>query len=90
MKMRAIVLEDIGDICLRNIEVPRTRKLADNVPWIADEWGGICNGDVDYYSYVRTGNFPFDPPKRFDGKRASVIAAVGDNAAQSKLGERVV
>ncbi len=89
MKASAIVLEGIGNICLRDIEVPGTLEPADNEVRIAVKAVGICGSDVHYYKYGRIGDFVVNEPMILGHEAAGVVTAVGANVADLKLGDRV-
>jgi D-xylulose reductase len=89
MKVRAVVLEGIGDIRLRDIEVPGTSELADNEVRIAIKAVGICGSDVHYYKHGRIGDFVVNEPMILGHEAAGVVTAVGANVAELKVGDRV-
>ncbi|MDR3496449.1 MAG: NAD(P)-dependent alcohol dehydrogenase [Ancalomicrobiaceae bacterium] len=89
MKVRAVVLEGIGDICLRDIEVPGTLEPADNEVRIAIKTVGICGSDVHYYKHGRIGDFVVNEPMVLGHEAAGVVTAVGAKVAQLKVGDRV-
>lgn len=89
MKVRAVVLEGIGDICLREIEVPGTLDPADNEVRIAIQNVGICGSDVHYYKHGRIGDFVVDEPMVLGHEAAGIVTAVGAKVAHLKVGDRV-
>ena len=89
MKVRAVVLEGIGDIRLREIEVPGTMELADNEVRIAVKTVGICGSDVHYYKHGRIGDFVVNAPMILGHEAAGVVTAVGAKSAHLQIGDRV-
>ena len=89
MKVRAVVLEGIGDIRLRDIEVPGTPQPADNEVRIAVKAVGICGSDVHYYKHGRIGDFVVNEPMILGHEAAGVVTAVGAKVADLKVGDRV-
>lgn len=89
MKVRAVVLEGIGDICLRDIEVPGTLEPADNEVRIAIKAVGICGSDVHYYKHGRIGDFIVNEPMVLGHEAAGVVTAIGAKVAHLTVGDRV-
>jgi D-xylulose reductase len=89
MKVRAVVLEGIGEISLRDIEVPGTLEPADNEVRIAIKTVGICGSDVHYYKHGRIGDFVVNEPMVLGHEAAGVVTAVGAKVAHLKVGDRV-
>lgn len=89
MKVKAVVLEGIGDISLRDIEVPGTAEPADNEVRIAIKAVGICGSDVHYYKHGRIGDFVVEEPMILGHEAAGVVSAVGAKVAHLKVGDRV-
>jgi D-xylulose reductase len=89
MKVRAVVLEGIGDIRIRDIEVPGAPQPADNEVRIAVKAVGICGSDVHYYKHGRIGDFVVNEPMILGHEAAGVVTAVGKHVANLKVGDRV-
>jgi D-xylulose reductase len=89
MKVRAVVLEGIGDICLRDIEVPGTLEPSETEVRIAIKAVGICGSDVHYYKHGRIGDFVVNEPMVLGHEAAGVVTAVGAKVAHLKVGDRV-
>jgi D-xylulose reductase len=89
MKVRAVVLEGIGDIRLRDIEVPGTLEPEDNEVRIAVKTVGICGSDVHYYKHGRIGDFIVKTPMILGHEAAGVVTAVGAKIAHLHIGDRV-
>lgn len=89
MKVKAVVLEGVGNIRLRDIDVPGGAEPADNEVRIAIKTVGICGSDVHYYKHGRIGDFVVDAPMVLGHEAAGVVTAVGAKVAQLKVGDRV-
>ena len=89
MKVKAVVLESVGNIRLRDIEVPGSLAPADNEVRIAVKTVGICGSDVHYYKHGRIGDFVVDAPMVLGHEAAGVVTAVGAKVAHLKVGDRV-
>ena len=89
MKVRAVVLEGIGDVRLRDIEVPGTLEPAENEVRVAVKTVGICGSDVHYYKHGRIGDFVVNAPMILGHEAAGVVTAVGAKIAHLKIGDRV-
>lgn len=89
MKVRAVVLEGIGDIRIRDIEVPGDRQPAGNEVRVAIKTVGICGSDVHYYKHGRIGDFIVEAPMILGHEAAGVVTAVGDQVADLEVGDRV-
>jgi len=89
VKVKAVVLEGIGDVRLREIEIPGTLAPANNEVRIAIKAVGICGSDVHYYKHGRIGDFVVNEPMVLGHEAAGVITAVGANVAHLKVGDRV-
>ena len=89
MNVKAVILEDIGDIRIGNIELPGTLEPADNEVRIAVKTVGICGSDVHYYKHGRIGDFVVNEPMILGHEAAGVVTAVGANVAHLKVGDRV-
>ena len=89
MKVRAVVLEGIGDIRIRDIEVPGTLQPADNEVRIAVKAVGVCGSDVHYYKHGRIGDFIVKAPMVLGHEASGVVTAVGKDVAELKVGDRV-
>ncbi len=89
MKVKAVVLEGIGEICVRDIEVAGTLQPADNEVRIAVKAVGICGSDVHYYKHGRIGDFVVNAPMILGHEAAGVVTAVGAQVADLKVGDRV-
>jgi len=89
MKVKAVVLEGIGDIALRDIEVPGTLVPEADEVRVAIKAVGICGSDVHYYKHGRIGDFIVNEPMVLGHEAAGVVTAVGAKVAHLKVGDRV-
>ncbi len=89
MKVKAVVLEGIGEIRLRDIDVPGTAEPADNEVRIAIKAVGICGSDVHYYQHGRIGDFIVREPMILGHEAAGVVTALGAKVTHLKVGDRV-
>jgi D-xylulose reductase len=89
MKVKAVVLEGIGDIRLRDIDVPGTLEPGKGEVRIAIKTVGICGSDVHYYKHGRIGDFVVNEPMVLGHEAAGVVTAVGADVAEIKVGDRV-
>ncbi|RBP11118.1 D-xylulose reductase [Roseiarcus fermentans] len=89
MRVKAVVLEGVGDVCLRDIEVAGTAEPGDNEVRIAIKTVGICGSDVHYYQHGRIGDFVVKEPMILGHEAAGVVSAVGAKVAHLKVGDRV-
>ncbi len=84
--MRALVLEEINKIRIRDIEVNETVGQDDVKIKIAAV--GVCGSDVHYYKHGRIGNFIVNGPMILGHESAGVVAEVGNNVKNLKVGDR--
>ena len=89
MKVKAVVLEGIGDIRLRDIEVPGTLEPAAGEVRVAIKAVGICGSDVHYLKHGRIGDFIVNEPMVLGHEAAGVVTAVGAKVSHLKVGDRV-
>ena len=85
--MKALVLEEIGKIRLRDIDLP-TVPGPDDVK-IAMKNVGICGSDVHFYEYGNIGPFVVKKPMVLGHEGAGVVIAVGANVTSFKVGDKV-
>ncbi len=85
--MKALVLEKIGVIRLREIELP-TEPGPDDVK-IAMKNVGICGSDVHFYEHGNIGPFVVKAPMVLGHEGAGVVVAVGSNVTTLAVGDKV-
>ena len=79
--MKALVLESVGNLMLKEVEKPIAKK--DEVI-LKVEASGICNSDIDRVFKTGTYSFPLIPGHEFSGK----IIEIGDGVDPSYLNKR--
>lgn len=84
--MKALVLEKIGVIKLRDIDLP-TKSGLDEVK-IAMKNVGICGSDVHFYEYGNIGPFVVKEPMVLGHEGADVVVAVGGNVTTLAVGDK--
>lgn len=80
-KMKALVLEGVGDLRLEEVDVP---ELKEGTVLVKLRACGICSSDIPRVFVTGTYHFPTIPGHEFSGE----IAAVGDGVDESLLGRR--
>ncbi|MDQ0995569.1 D-xylulose reductase [Phyllobacterium ifriqiyense] len=85
--MKALVLERVGELTLRDIDLARTMG-PDDVR-VRLHTVGVCGSDVHYYTHGRIGNFVLNEPMVLGHEAAGTVTEVGANVAHLKAGDRV-
>ncbi|MEO9652305.1 MAG: NAD(P)-dependent alcohol dehydrogenase [Roseobacter sp.] len=85
--MKALVLERIGELSIREIELPEV--VGANDVKIAIDTVGICGSDVHYYSHGRIGDFVVKEPMVLGHEGAGEVIEVGSAVTNFKVGDRV-
>lgn len=85
--MKALVLERVGELSLRDIEIDEV--LGPRDVRIAIDTVGICGSDVHYYEYGRIGPFVVEEPMVLGHEASGVVAEVGSEVENLKVGDRV-
>ena len=87
MKAKALVLEKVRELSLRDIDLPMTVG-PDDVK-IRIDTVGVCGSDVHYYTHGRIGSFVVKEPMVLGHEAAGTIVEVGANVLALKVGDRV-
>jgi len=87
MKAKALVLEKVRDLSLREIDLPS--KVGPDDVKIKIDTVGICGSDVHYYTHGRIGSFVVREPMVLGHEAAGTITEVGANVRDLKVGDRV-
>ena len=85
--MEALVLEKVGQLSIRDIEV--AEKLGPHDVRIALHTVGVCGSDVHYYEYGYIGQFVVRQPMILGHEAAGTILEVGSEVKSLKVGDRV-
>lgn len=85
--MKALVLEKVGDLSLRDIEIEE--HLGTEDVRIALKSVGICGSDVHYYTHGAIGPFVVKEPMVLGHEAAGEVIEVGANVTHLKVGDRV-
>lgn len=85
--MKALVLERVGELNLRDIDLP-SEMGADDVR-IKLHTVGVCGSDVHYYTHGRIADFVVNEPMVLGHEAAGTIIEVGANVSHLKPGDRV-
>ena len=85
--MKALVLEEVGKLKIRDIELPQAVGV-DDVK-VAIHTVGICGSDVHYYTHGRIGDFIVKDPMVLGHEGSGTVLEVGANVANIKVGDRV-
>jgi D-xylulose reductase len=85
--MKALVLERVGELTLRDIDLPQ--KLGPDDVRIKLHTVGVCGSDVHYYTHGRIGDFVVNEPMVLGHEAAGTVIEVGANVSHLKTGDRV-
>ncbi|MFC0243879.1 NAD(P)-dependent alcohol dehydrogenase [Falsochrobactrum ovis] len=85
--MKALVLERIGELNLREIDLP-TDMGPDDVR-IKLHTVGVCGSDVHYYTHGRIGDFIVNEPMVLGHEASGTVIEIGANVTHLKVGDRV-
>lgn len=85
--MQALVLEKIGQLAIRDIDI-YTELGPDDVR-IAIRNVGICGSDIHYYQHGRIGPFVVEAPMVLGHEASGVVTELGANVTQLAVGDRV-
>jgi D-xylulose reductase len=85
--MKALVLERIHELSLRDIELPSAVGPKDLK--IKVDTVGVCGSDVHYYTHGRIGPFVVNEPMVLGHEAAGTVVEVGSAVSDFKPGDRV-
>ncbi|WP_188043889.1 NAD(P)-dependent alcohol dehydrogenase [Changpingibacter yushuensis] len=85
--MKAVVLEEINQITVREVEDPEELGIGELL--IAPRMVGICGSDVHYYRHGRIGDFVLKAPMILGHEASGVIIGVGAGVTGFSVGDRV-
>lgn len=85
--MKALVLEKMNELALREVDLPETVGPQD--VRIAIHTVGVCGSDVHYYTHGRIGDHVVRAPMVLGHEAAGVIVEVGAEVTGLKAGDRV-
>ncbi|EGP58002.1 xylitol (sorbitol) dehydrogenase [Agrobacterium tumefaciens F2] len=85
--MKALVLERVGELSLRDIEIPQ--ELGPDDVRIRIHTVGVCGSDVHYYTHGRIGDFVVNKPMVLGHEAAGTVTETGANVTHLKPGDRV-
>lgn len=85
--MQALVLERIGELSLREIDLPL--KVGAQDVKIAIHTVGVCGSDVHYYTHGSIGPYVVNAPMVLGHEAAGTIVEVGSGVTAFKVGDRV-
>ena len=85
--MQALVLERIGELTLREIDLPQ--QVGPDAVKIAVHTVGICGSDVHYYTHGGIGDYIVRQPMVLGHEGAGTVVEVGANVTGLKVGDRV-
>ncbi|MCD7060248.1 NAD(P)-dependent alcohol dehydrogenase [Pelagibacterium xiamenense] len=85
--MKALVLERVRDLSLRDIDIPT--ELGPGDVRIAIDTVGICGSDVHYYTHGRIGPYVVEEPMVLGHEAAGTVIETGSAVTTLKPGDRV-
>jgi len=85
--MKAVVLEQVGQIRIREVDIQETLGPTDVRIRIANV--GVCGSDVHYYKHGRIGGFVVREPMVLGHEASGVVMEVGPAVTHLKPGDRV-
>ncbi|WP_196257891.1 NAD(P)-dependent alcohol dehydrogenase [Pelagibacterium limicola] len=85
--MKALVLEKIRELSLRDIALPQ--EVGPRDVKIAIHTVGICGSDVHYYTHGRIGPFVVEEPMVLGHEAAGTVVETGSAVTSLKPGDRV-
>lgn len=85
--MKALVLEHVGKLSLRDIELPL--EVGPHDVKIKIDTVGICGSDVHYYTHGRIGTFVVNSPMVLGHEASGTVVETGSAVDHLKPGDRV-
>ncbi|QXC52807.1 NAD(P)-dependent alcohol dehydrogenase (plasmid) [Agrobacterium salinitolerans] len=85
--MKALVLERVGELSLRDIEI--SQEMGPDDVRIRLHTVGVCGSDVHYYTHGRIGDFVVNAPMVLGHEAAGTVIETGANVTHLKVGDRV-
>jgi D-xylulose reductase len=85
--MQALVLERIGELSLREMDLPL--NVGPNDVKIAIHTVGVCGSDVHYYTHGRIGPYIVNEPMVLGHEASGTIVEIGKDVTHFKVGDRV-
>lgn len=89
MKQKAVVLDDVKKLSLREIDTPWPEQPGPTDVLIAIQTVGICGSDIHYYQHGRIGDFVLREPMILGHEASGVVQAVGSQVRHLAPGDRV-
>jgi D-xylulose reductase len=85
--MLALVLERMGELSIREIELPH--NVGPNDVKIAVHTVGICGSDVHYYTHGGIGEYVVNQPMVLGHEGSGTVVELGSSVTNLKIGDRV-
>ena len=87
--MKALVLEDVLALSLRDVPIERDEVLGPQDVRIKIHTVGICGSDVHYYTHGRIADFVVRAPMILGHEASGTVIETGDLVTTLKVGDRV-
>lgn len=85
--MKALVLERVGELALRDIDLPQ--DMGPDDVRIRLHTVGVCGSDVHYYTHGRIGDFVVNAPMVLGHEASGTVIGTGANVRHLRAGDRV-
>ncbi|SER34875.1 D-xylulose reductase [Faunimonas pinastri] len=85
--MKALVLERVRELSLRDIDLPQ--ELGSKDLRIKIDTVGVCGSDVHYYTHGRIGPFVVNEPMVLGHEASGTVTEVGSAVTNFEVGDRV-
>ncbi|MDR3515236.1 MAG: NAD(P)-dependent alcohol dehydrogenase [Azospirillaceae bacterium] len=89
MNVRGVVLERVGELSIRDIDIPGTPNPQEHEVAVSVKTVGICGSDVHYYKHGRIGDFVVKDPMILGHEASGVVTKIGSAVTHLKVGDRV-